>query len=166
MALFHNEVNVKSVDGREMPLMKIISESLKFIAEKAMDKLKEQIGEFKKEKIDFIFVVGDDNTDEEIFKYLKSAEKYFTNFGKRVKTFTTVIGKKPSEAKYYFNEVNDCIETLELLIRYNVSDKKENLSTRDLPNFMEGNHLVQPANKRLSMTMNSKLLLPLKQMNE
>ena len=122
--------------------------------------------EFKKEKIDFIFVVGDDNTDEEIFKYLKSAEKYFTNFGKRVKTITTVIGKKPSEAKYYFNEVNDCIETLELLIRYNVSDKKENLSTRDLPNFMEGNHLVQPANKRLSMTMNSKLLLPLKQMNE
>ena len=70
--------------------------------------------EFKKEKIDFIFVVGDDNTDEEIFKYLKSAEKYFTNFGKRVKTITTVIGKKPSEAKYYFNEVNDCIETLEL----------------------------------------------------
>ena len=55
MALFHNEVNVKSVDGREMPLMKIISESLKFIAEKAMDKLKEQIGEFKKEKIRWSF---------------------------------------------------------------------------------------------------------------
>ena len=57
MALFHNEVNVKSVDGREMPLMKIISESLKFIAEKAMDKLKEQIGEFKKEKIRCVLTV-------------------------------------------------------------------------------------------------------------
>ena len=57
MALFHNEVNVKSVDGREMPLMKIISESLKFIAEKAMDKLKEQIGEFKKEKIRWVLTV-------------------------------------------------------------------------------------------------------------
>ena len=40
MALFHNEINVKSADGREMPLMKVIAESLRFISNKAIDKLK------------------------------------------------------------------------------------------------------------------------------
>jgi hypothetical protein len=31
--------NAKSVDGRELNLMKVISESLRFIAEKALEKL-------------------------------------------------------------------------------------------------------------------------------
>ena len=44
MALFHMQTNVKSIDGREMPLMTVISESLKFIALKALTKLEEQIG--------------------------------------------------------------------------------------------------------------------------
>ena len=38
---FRNEEMVKSVDGRELPLMKVISESLRFISEKAIEKLKE-----------------------------------------------------------------------------------------------------------------------------
>jgi len=33
--------NAVSIDGREMPLMKVISESLKFIANKAIEKLTE-----------------------------------------------------------------------------------------------------------------------------
>ncbi|MCQ2819052.1 MAG: hypothetical protein MJ252_17455, partial [archaeon] len=57
MALFRNEENVKCVDGRTMPLMKVISESLKFISEKAMEKLKEQIGAFKKEQIRWVLTV-------------------------------------------------------------------------------------------------------------
>ena len=32
MALFRGEENVKSLDGREMPLMKVISETLRYIA--------------------------------------------------------------------------------------------------------------------------------------
>jgi molecular chaperone DnaK (HSP70) len=44
MALFHMKPNATSVDGREMPLMTVISESLKFIAGKAVAKLEEQIG--------------------------------------------------------------------------------------------------------------------------
>ena len=52
MALFRGEKNAISADGREMSLMKVISESLKFIANKALEKLKEQIGDIvKKEKI-------------------------------------------------------------------------------------------------------------------
>ena len=35
--------NARSVDGREMPLMTIISQSLKFIADKAIEKLSEQV---------------------------------------------------------------------------------------------------------------------------
>ena len=57
MALFRNEKNVKSLDGREMPLMKVISESLRFISEKAIEKLKEQIGSVKKERIRWVITV-------------------------------------------------------------------------------------------------------------
>jgi len=41
MHLLHLDPNAKSVDGRELPLMKVISESLKYIAEKALEKLSE-----------------------------------------------------------------------------------------------------------------------------
>lgn len=38
------QTNVKSIDNREMPLMTVIAESLKFIAHRALTKLEEQIG--------------------------------------------------------------------------------------------------------------------------
>lgn len=41
MHLLHMDENAVSVDGREMPLMKVISESLRYIADKALNKLKE-----------------------------------------------------------------------------------------------------------------------------
>jgi molecular chaperone DnaK (HSP70) len=44
MALFHMQTNVKSIDGREMPLMTVIAESLKYISKRALTKLEEQIG--------------------------------------------------------------------------------------------------------------------------
>ena len=59
MALFRGEENVKSLDGREMPLMKVISETLRYIAERAIEKLKDQLGEeiVKKEKIRWVLTV-------------------------------------------------------------------------------------------------------------
>src|SRR5689334_1952974 len=58
MALFHMQTNVKSIDGREMPLMTVISESLKFIANRALIKLEEQVGKVvKKEKIRWVITV-------------------------------------------------------------------------------------------------------------
>ena len=33
------DANARAVDGRALPLMKVISESLKYIAEKALEKL-------------------------------------------------------------------------------------------------------------------------------
>ena len=57
MHLLHLHENARSVDGREMPLMKVISESLKFIADKAMQKLQEQIGKVVKAKIRWVLTV-------------------------------------------------------------------------------------------------------------
>jgi hypothetical protein len=41
MHLLHLHENAISVDGREMNLMEVISESLRYIADKAMKKLEE-----------------------------------------------------------------------------------------------------------------------------
>ena len=68
-------------------------------------------------KFDMLFIIGCDDTDEEMFKYLKSAVKYFHNFVKHFKIISTTITKHMSNANYYFNEVNDCIENLEFIIK-------------------------------------------------
>lgn len=58
MALFHMQTNAQSVDGREMPLMTVIAESLKFISGRALLKLEDQIGKgVKKEKIRWVLTV-------------------------------------------------------------------------------------------------------------
>jgi molecular chaperone DnaK (HSP70) len=49
--------NAISLDGRELPLMKVISESLKYISQKAMEKLKEQIGKVITSKIRWVLTV-------------------------------------------------------------------------------------------------------------
>jgi hypothetical protein len=41
MHLLHLDHTAKSIDQRELPLMKVISESLRYIAEKAIEKLQE-----------------------------------------------------------------------------------------------------------------------------
>ena len=50
-------VNAKAIDGREMPLMPIIAQTLKFIAEKAIQKLKEQVGKVVAAKIRWVLTV-------------------------------------------------------------------------------------------------------------
>lgn len=57
MHLLHMHENAISVDGREMSLMVVISESLRFIAEKAMKKLEEQVGKLIKAKIRWVLTV-------------------------------------------------------------------------------------------------------------
>ena len=41
MHLLHMDANARSVDGRELNLMRVISESLRYISEKALEKLQE-----------------------------------------------------------------------------------------------------------------------------
>ena len=57
MHLLHLHESAISVDGREMSLMTVISESLRFIAEKAMHKLEEQVGKLVKAKIRWVLTV-------------------------------------------------------------------------------------------------------------
>lgn len=57
MHLLHFHTNAVSVDGREMPLMAVISETLKYIADKALAKLTEQIGKVIKTKIKWVLTV-------------------------------------------------------------------------------------------------------------
>ena len=49
--------HARSVDSRELPLMKVISESLRYIAEKAIEKLQEQVGKVVKTKIRWVLTV-------------------------------------------------------------------------------------------------------------
>jgi molecular chaperone DnaK (HSP70) len=57
MHLLHMDSHAKSVDGRELPLMKVISESLRYIAEKAIEKLSEQVGKVVATKIRWVLTV-------------------------------------------------------------------------------------------------------------
>lgn len=57
MHLLHMHTNAIALDGREMPLTTVISETLRYISEKAMAKLKEQIGKVVKSKIKWVMTV-------------------------------------------------------------------------------------------------------------
>jgi hypothetical protein len=57
MHLLHMNKMAKSVDGREMELFKVISTTLRFIGEQAMQKLREQVGKIIAAKIRWVLTV-------------------------------------------------------------------------------------------------------------
>ena len=57
MHLYHMHSSARSIDGREIPLMPILKETLKFIAGKALEKLKEQVGKVVPAKIRWVLTV-------------------------------------------------------------------------------------------------------------
>ena len=71
---------------------------------------------FLEKKFDLIFVIGTDETDEEMFKYLKSAKKYFYNFKDKIKVISTTVTKQVSYANFFLNNIDDCLEILDTLI--------------------------------------------------
>ncbi len=79
---------------------------------------------------DFILTIGDDTSDEEMFKYLNSVRHQISSLKENTKIFTCTIGRKPSSAQYYLNEVHEVIEYLESLnqinntLRYERSGRK------------------------------------------
>ena len=95
-----------------------------FLAKVLQDKLLEK-------KFDLIFVVGSDESDEEMFKYLKSAKKYFNNFKEKIKVISATVTKQVSLANYFLNNVDDCLEILDTLIHKERSeDIKLNLFSK------------------------------------
>jgi hypothetical protein len=57
MHLLHMDKNAKSIDNRELDLMLVITETLRFISDKAMDKLTEQVGKIQKNRIRWVLTV-------------------------------------------------------------------------------------------------------------
>ncbi len=68
-----------------------------------------------KGSINFICYIGDMNNDECAFTYLNSIEKYFGNFSKKFKIISATMGRKNSYAKYYFKEIFELIDDLDML---------------------------------------------------
>lgn len=57
MHLLRMDKCARSIDGRELDLMLVISESLRFISDKAIEKLTEQVGKIQKNKIRWVLTV-------------------------------------------------------------------------------------------------------------
>ena len=71
--LLHMDANAIALDGRELPLMKVISESLKYIADKAIEKLTEQVGKVVKTKVRWVLTVPALWSEEHKFFMRKAA---------------------------------------------------------------------------------------------
>ena len=77
----------------------------------------QELSRRKKEPPDFIFAVGDDVSDEEMFKVIKAIRKeHSLTAEKRFLTcFTCTVGKKPSLARYYLNDALEVSSLLDML---------------------------------------------------
>jgi trehalose 6-phosphate synthase/phosphatase len=117
MSIFSNKLDIENYNGTLEIKPKDVNKGA-FVAKIIQE-------EFKKRNIDLIVAFGDDNTDEEMFSYFNSAEKYFPNFNNKIKVLTATIGKKPSKAKYFISDVNDCIGILDSVTHTNFSNKFE-----------------------------------------
>lgn len=69
-----------------------------------------------KGKIDFVFAIGDDASDEKMFEMVKKLKKRSHEWlSPEVKIFTCTFGIKPSEAMYYFLNADEVLKLMELL---------------------------------------------------
>jgi trehalose 6-phosphate synthase/phosphatase len=79
---------------------------------------------------DFIFALGDDTSDEEMFQYLNSVHNQLTSFKENIQVFPCTIGRRPSSAKFYLNEINEVLESLECLVQANNMIKESKLKKK------------------------------------
>lgn len=57
MHLLHMHQNARAIDGRELPLMLVVRETLRFISGQALSKLKEQVGKVVAAKVRWVLTV-------------------------------------------------------------------------------------------------------------
>ena len=67
--------------------------------------IKEKIRQ--KKAPDFILCIGDDASDEKMFKFLNKKKKEIKGFNHAANLISITVGKKPSEAQYYVNNTKD-----------------------------------------------------------
>ena len=88
-----------------------------------------------KEFPDFISVIGDQDGDEEMFKYLNFLKN---NFERSSQIYTVTIGRKVSHANYYLNEPNEILEYLENLNKeYKIDGNSSSKYSQEIYNMVE-----------------------------
>lgn len=105
----------------------------------------------KKGCIDFVFAIGDDITDESMFKEVnalackkkEAAEKIEK---KDIKTFTCTVGRKPSHANYYVNDYKRTLALLGAMIRCTMKFPR-NKSVDDYNKFIGPRGIQSPIYK-------------------
>ena len=78
----------------------------------------QELNRRKKDPADFILSIGDDVSDEEMFKVIKALSKEDSKFIAKkqvLKSFTCTVGKKPSLANYFINDASDLVGILDVL---------------------------------------------------
>ncbi|CCI41939.1 unnamed protein product [Albugo candida] len=93
------------------------------IVDRILSTLESKMGNY----VDFIMCIGDDQSDELMFQYLEEVRS-------RPKLFTVTVGKKPSAAKYFVNDVEQVKELLSVLTKVSTALNR-NLSLNDLRLF-------------------------------
>jgi trehalose 6-phosphate synthase/phosphatase len=91
--------------------------------------------EIKKNRApDFILAIGDDTSDEEMFKYFDKKRNEIKHYSKNVKIYTVCVGKKPSKAQSYLESPTDVKTLLESFVQLSIRSKLSN-STFNLANL-------------------------------
>ena len=91
---------------------------------------------------EFIFVLGDQDGDEEMFKYLNYLKNNFEMKSKIFSIYAVTIGNKVSSAKYYLQET----EILEYLEYLNKEYKNDGSSSK-FSQSQDINNLVEPSDE-------------------
>ena len=88
----------------------------------------------KKGDADFVFCIGDDTSDEPMFKKLNLLCNYKDKeqlngrmMTKDCPAFTCTVGRKPSHARYYVNDYKDTFTILREMASWSVKVKWEEL---------------------------------------
>ena len=70
-------------------------------------------------KIDFVLSMGDDISDEPMFKMIDASynaeDKPVGRMDKEYNRFTCIVGRKPTHARYYVNDYKEALEVLRSL---------------------------------------------------
>lgn len=150
--IFENKLSIVNMEGNLVIQPKDINKGY-FVSHI----IKKEIQNTTNAKFDFLLACGSDISNENVFKYIKSAEKYLVYYNQKLKVFTATIGRKPSSAQRYFNEINELMEvmeTLSLTNRRNLTIHMSANSFHDLIPLHQSRLMSKKSDNTLSYHMN------------
>lgn len=69
----------------------------------------------KQHKLDFILCVGDDESDETIFRMIAAKKRSLQRENHIIKIYTNTVGMKPSQARFYLPDPDSVHSLLDSL---------------------------------------------------